>query len=127
MPYVHHSGGWYKILVPGEGFEPPTFGLQNRCTTTVLTRPRRLESGFDERKLPPRLPLVSLCISKRSVDTPGVVLMQGHDSEGTCPSPPPATIVVFVAIATLVMVVLMVVGLLIHCGGWRKRWTHASP
>jgi hypothetical protein len=25
-------------LVPGEGFEPPTFGLQNRCTTTVLTR-----------------------------------------------------------------------------------------
>ena len=24
--------------VPGEGFEPPTFGLQNRCTTTVLTR-----------------------------------------------------------------------------------------
>ena len=27
-------------LVPGEGFEPPTFGLQNRCTTTVLTRQR---------------------------------------------------------------------------------------
>ena len=26
------------LLVPGEGFEPPTFGLQNRCTTTVLTR-----------------------------------------------------------------------------------------
>ena len=26
-------------LVPGEGFEPPTFGLQNRCTATVLTRP----------------------------------------------------------------------------------------
>jgi hypothetical protein len=25
--------------VPGEGFEPPTFGLQNRCTATVLTRP----------------------------------------------------------------------------------------
>jgi hypothetical protein len=25
-------------MVPGEGFEPPTFGLQNRCTTTVLTR-----------------------------------------------------------------------------------------
>ena len=28
-----------RALVPGEGFEPPTFGLQNRCTTTVLTRP----------------------------------------------------------------------------------------
>src|ERR1700731_4643946 len=27
-------------MVPGEGFEPPTFGLQNRCTTTVLTRRR---------------------------------------------------------------------------------------
>jgi hypothetical protein len=28
--------------VPGEGFEPPTFGLQNRCTTTVLTRQKFL-------------------------------------------------------------------------------------
>jgi hypothetical protein len=27
-----------EIRVPGEGFEPPTFGLQNRCTATVLTR-----------------------------------------------------------------------------------------
>ena len=26
-------------MVPAEGFEPPTFGLQNRCTTTVLSRP----------------------------------------------------------------------------------------
>jgi hypothetical protein len=25
-------------LVPAEGFEPPTYGLQNRCTTTVLSR-----------------------------------------------------------------------------------------
>ena len=36
-------------MVPGEGFEPPTFGLQNRCTTTVLTRrsgaPRTEYSG----------------------------------------------------------------------------------
>ena len=24
--------------MPGEGIEPPTFGLQNRCTTAVLTR-----------------------------------------------------------------------------------------
>jgi len=32
-------------LVPGEGFEPPTFGLQNRCTTTVLTRRRVLSGG----------------------------------------------------------------------------------
>ena len=27
-----------EIMVPDEGFEPPTFGLQNRCTTTVLIR-----------------------------------------------------------------------------------------
>ncbi len=27
-------------MVPGEGIEPPTFGLQNRCTTAVLTRLR---------------------------------------------------------------------------------------
>ena len=26
--------------MPGAGFEPATFGLQNRCTTTVLTRPK---------------------------------------------------------------------------------------
>ena len=25
-------------VVPGEGIEPPAFGLQNRCTTAVLTR-----------------------------------------------------------------------------------------
>ena len=25
-------------LVPVEGIEPPTFGLQNRCTTAVLNR-----------------------------------------------------------------------------------------
>jgi hypothetical protein len=30
------------MVVPGEGFEPPTFGLQNRCTATVLTRPKIL-------------------------------------------------------------------------------------
>jgi hypothetical protein len=32
-------------LVPGEGFEPPTFGLQNRCTATVLTRQSQILSG----------------------------------------------------------------------------------
>ncbi len=33
------------IMVPGEGFEPPTFGLQNRCTATVLTRQSQILSG----------------------------------------------------------------------------------
>jgi hypothetical protein len=30
----------FIFLVPAEGFEPPTYGLQNRCTTTVLSRLR---------------------------------------------------------------------------------------
>ena len=28
----------FVILVPAEGFEPPTNGLQNRCSTTELSR-----------------------------------------------------------------------------------------
>ena len=27
-----------EFVVPDEGLEPPTFGLQNRCTTAVLIR-----------------------------------------------------------------------------------------
>ena len=33
-------------MVPGEGFEPPTFGLQNRCTATVLTRPPKSDPVY---------------------------------------------------------------------------------
>jgi hypothetical protein len=29
---------WKEGDLPAEGFEPPTYGLQNRCTTTVLSR-----------------------------------------------------------------------------------------
>ena len=29
-------------MVPDEGFEPPTFGLQNRCSTTELIRHKYL-------------------------------------------------------------------------------------
>src|SRR5579862_715655 len=28
----------FLLALPAEGFEPPTYGLQNRCTTTVLSR-----------------------------------------------------------------------------------------
>jgi hypothetical protein len=28
-----------EIMVPAEGIEPPTFGLQNRCSTAELSRP----------------------------------------------------------------------------------------
>jgi len=34
-----------KRLVPDEGIEPPTFGLQNRCSTAELIRPMRLHRG----------------------------------------------------------------------------------
>jgi hypothetical protein len=37
------------MMVPGEGFEPPTFGLQNRCTATVLTRLFRVARCFGSR------------------------------------------------------------------------------
>jgi hypothetical protein len=33
------------LLVPTERFELPTFGLQNRCTTTVLSRQREIAKG----------------------------------------------------------------------------------
>lgn len=32
--------------MPAERFELPTFGLQNRCTTTVLSRPTRVSLGI---------------------------------------------------------------------------------
>jgi hypothetical protein len=36
----------YKFgLMPAEGFEPPTNGLQNRCSTTELSRHRRSYRG----------------------------------------------------------------------------------
>ena len=36
---VSHGFGLDPLRVmPAEGFEPPTYGLQNRCTTTVLSR-----------------------------------------------------------------------------------------
>ena len=35
-------------MVPAEGFEPPTYGLQNRCTTTVLSRHREVIDGSIE-------------------------------------------------------------------------------
>src|ERR1700740_3785711 len=34
------------LLVPGEGLEPPTNGLQNRCSTAELTRHIALLQGL---------------------------------------------------------------------------------
>ena len=47
-------------MVPGEGIEPPTFGLQNRCSTAELARHYEgfLASGLEiATGLPPELPL----------------------------------------------------------------------
>jgi hypothetical protein len=44
------KGRFFVILVPAEGFEPPTYGLQNRCTTTVLSR--HFMTDFSLRILP---------------------------------------------------------------------------
>jgi hypothetical protein len=32
------TGGAQMRVVPAEGIEPPTFGLQNRCSTAELSR-----------------------------------------------------------------------------------------
>ncbi len=36
--------------VPVDGIEPPTFGLQNHCTTAVLHRLFTFSEGFDKLK-----------------------------------------------------------------------------
>ena len=33
-------------MVPAEGIEPPTFGLQNRCSTAELSRPSVANTTF---------------------------------------------------------------------------------
>jgi hypothetical protein len=49
--------GWFSetpyFTVPGDGFEPPTNGLQNRCSTTELTRHIRdfLQISFFSKRL----------------------------------------------------------------------------
>jgi hypothetical protein len=42
--------------LPAEGFEPPTYGLQNRCTTTVLSRRRVVY--YNRRTLSGELPML---------------------------------------------------------------------
>lgn len=68
-------------MVPGAGFEPATFGLQNRCTTTVLTRPGR---GFS-RRFWPRAPGTFVAI-------PGFRCMGKADDVATLPALPDAEV-----------------------------------
>jgi hypothetical protein len=75
------------LVVPGEGFEPPTFGLQNRCTTTVLTRQRHVISMFWVASVAVNTavchPFATLHVrqrpAKRRVDTLGGVFLQARD------------------------------------------------
>ena len=64
-------------LVPGEGFEPPTFGLQNRCTTTVLTR-RGVTLTINLRSFHPLIP------EQTPVYTP--LQRSGYSSIGRAPA-----------------------------------------
>src|SRR5262249_11308182 len=47
-----------QIPVPGEGFEPPTNGLQNRCSTPELTR-------LSEGRLALHMAVVNRCFAAR--------------------------------------------------------------
>ncbi len=47
-------------MVPAEGIEPPTFGLQNRCSTAELCRQKSLAVRFDAGS-PHRESCVALC------------------------------------------------------------------
>jgi hypothetical protein len=40
------QANFLKLLVPDEGIEPPTFGLQNRCSTAELIRRVARVAGF---------------------------------------------------------------------------------
>jgi hypothetical protein len=59
-------------VVPGEGLEPPTFGLQNRCTTAVLTRQTNLLAN----------PITELRPRIRPVPPSGAVRSPGVDTTG---------------------------------------------
>ncbi len=77
-------------MVPGEGIEPPTFGLQNRCTTAVLTR--RLDRVFlsHHRGHFTRISLICDPITtegpgktrqRRRVDTPSRAVLQARNGD----------------------------------------------
>jgi hypothetical protein len=60
-------------MVPAEGFEPPTYGLQNRCTTTVLSRQIKRASGS-------HIAQAAMC--------PGILPSTSHDATRPgCPWP----------------------------------------
>jgi DNA-binding XRE family transcriptional regulator len=85
-------------MVPGEGFEPPTFGLQNRCTAAVLTRLLAVRCGPDRIRVAratPSMPqfapsrilderAILRDIGRQTIKTPGgeeLVLMSRADYE----------------------------------------------
>ena len=84
----HHS--WtLAILVPGEGLEPPTNGLQNRCSTAELTR--RIGSVFNRLEFLVNLTKTRLCVHVATASRSAAVAhpkserQRGgpHDGEGS--------------------------------------------
>src|SRR5579862_8534788 len=71
-----------NILVPGEGFEPPTFGLQNRCTTTVLTRHLQLQISHLTRELRLRPRPEQAHAPRHQVNTFGRGILQARTGNG---------------------------------------------
>ena len=53
-------------MVPGEGIEPPAFGLQNRCTTAVLTRRYDPSLPFSGTAFKPPRPIRGQIMTTRS-------------------------------------------------------------
>ena len=73
-------------MVPAEGFEPPTFGLQNRCTTTVLSRPRAPPFASDDAERPAFALRDGRCQPRR-VEGGGVGEVGAHPGGGVTGAP----------------------------------------
>ena len=80
MPYERRQVGQQvtatcQKLVPGEGIEPPTNGLQNRCSTAELARQTGAFLAFRSRDFYP--------ISTRCSKPPGLTSFFFDASDGT--------------------------------------------
>ena len=58
-------------VLPAEGFEPPTYGLQNRCTTTVLSRQKLSNpTSYRDSNRPSRCFPLTIVTTSRKVPPP---------------------------------------------------------
>jgi hypothetical protein len=61
------------VMVPGAGFEPATFGLQNRCSTPELTRRSPITLGFLSAKFDAGMNIYHLSTQSAAVCAPNVL------------------------------------------------------